>query len=69
MLIKTRGWFPQVGNIVIGLNGQKEVIGVVLPHPKEKNKPYTIEKFGTIGMYIQTTNGKKIFVTEIQPFS
>ena len=62
-----RGWRPQIGELVIGKAGKREVKGYVLESTKKKGKPAVFNRYGGVLLWIETEYGKKKAINEIRP--
>lgn len=62
-----KGWYPRIGEQVVGRKGHQVVHGVVAESKKHPGKPAIFSRHGFVGLYIVTDGGKQVCVNEVRP--
>lgn len=60
-------WYPVVGEKVKGKSGHREFEGTVLSSKRKPNKPAVFSRWGYVGLYVETDNGKKVSINNVEP--
>lgn len=68
VFIRKTGYYPKIGDKVRGKYSKRKIVGIVLPHPKKQTEPYIFStRWGCVLCYIETEDGKKLAVNELEP--